>query len=100
MARKRQPSLAYSVLEERQVLSGDVLVELVAGTLTINGTERKDVVRVVEYQQDEILVGVVQTDAPYKVHRFAASEVNDVFFSGKAGDDVFVNRTNLESEAY
>jgi len=100
MARKRKAALSYAVLEERQVLSADVLVELVQGTLNIHGTELKDIVRVVEYQQDEILVGVVQEGSPYELHRFQAADVKDVFFSGKAGDDVFVNRTSLESEAY
>jgi Ca2+-binding RTX toxin-like protein len=100
MPRKTHPALSYSVLEDRQVLSADVLVELVSGTLTIEGTELRDVVRVVEYQQDEFVVGVFQSDAPNKFHRFAASDVKDIYFSGKAGDDVFVNRTELESTAY
>ena len=42
----------------------------------------------------------MQNDSPYELYRFDAADVTDVFYSGNAGDDVFVNRTNLESLAY
>jgi Ca2+-binding RTX toxin-like protein len=100
MSRNRKDALSYAVLEDRNVLSADVLVELVQGTLSITGTDVKEVVRVVEYQQDEILVGVLQEGSRYELHRFDADDVTDVYFSGKAGNDVFVNRTSLESKAY
>lgn len=63
--------------------------ELVEGTLRIDGAEDDDVVRVME-AGDEVIVTVNGS-----AFSFTRSDVDQIQFSGNAGNDIFENQTDL-----
>ncbi len=97
--RVRKSNQDYAVLEARQVLSANFFVDLTDGVLAVHGTQAADTVRFVE-RGDSIVVGVSSNRGSYTVHQFDAADVDRLYFSGKDGDDIFVNKTSLESTAY
>jgi len=96
---KKKQHLAYAVLEPRKVLSANFFVDLADGVLSVHGTDSSDTVRFVE-DDDSILVGVTNNGQAYTVQEFDAAQVERLYFSGKNGDDIFVNRTSLDATAY
>lgn len=61
-----------------------------AGVLTITGTRRADIVRVIR-QEGDVVVSLFGRHA--QEHRFNAGNVNRIDFVGGAGNDVFANET-------
>lgn len=97
--RKRNSGLNYGSLEPRQVLTTNPVVSLAGGVIDIQGTELRDIVRTVE-RDDSVHVLVQAQGQAYDVYRFASEDVTSISFSGKDGDDLFVNRTAFSSTAY
>lgn len=117
--KSRKPrTFAFESLQERELLAADVVfnatptdVEVTRSgrTLTIEGTERNDEVRVTfdtngtpHIADDEI---VVKTESGGQVeeHRFPRMDarfINRIVFEGGAGDDEFRNETSIRSTAY
>ena len=89
----------YQELETRNVLAANPVVALSAGEINIQGTELNDSVRIYEVN-DLIRVSVQSEGVSGEVFEFQSSEVENIYFSGKEGDDLFVNRTRLTSTAY
>ena len=99
MKRRQEKSLNYQTLEVRNVLAANPLITLDGGTLTIQGTDLADQVYV------KIAGGEVQatwqTDGQgFQTEYFDQDLVTDIRFDGGAGDDIFSNRTSLDSLAY
>ncbi|HHK41269.1 MAG TPA: calcium-binding protein, partial [Planctomycetaceae bacterium] len=96
--RKRKArKLALQPLEARKMLAADIGFS--DGWIHVSGTEQDDLVEM--YEQDgQIVVSALERDATgATVDKndavFDAGEVVGVFFEGNAGNDVFVNDTDV-----
>ncbi len=86
--------LGIESLEDRRLLAADVSLSD-EGVLIVDGTNEPDTVEVSSIG-DRIVVKTNGADS----RTFAASRVEAILFSGRDGDDTFVNRTDVKSIAY
>ena len=97
--RKKNSSIDYQSLEARQVLSADPIVSFTGGQISIQGTEHNDTAYLTQ-NEDVVRVSVRSDNNSYTHYEFSNSEVEKIYFSGKAGDDLFINKTEVASTAY
>ena len=100
MKRRYKKVADYQKFEDRKLLAGDIAVSLDSGVLSIEGSDQADIVYVREFQGDVLVRFGVRGNGNLQGELFSADEVDSVFFRGNAGDDVFVNRTDLNSRAH
>lgn len=84
----------YGVCEPRQLLAG-ILFDSATSHIMVGGTERADSVTVV--QRNETLT---VSQSGFGSRQFLASEVSRISFVGLGGDDLFHNRSSVNSSAY
>ncbi len=97
---KRHPrsrQLSLESLDARQMMAADVAVALEDGVLHITGTDQADVVEIrTAGDSDKVRILV----AGQERHTFERRDVAKVRFLGGAGNDVFVNRSDIPAEAF
>ena len=91
--RANRQLLTFEALEERVVLSTQGSVFLEDGVLRILGSEQPDTAQV------EIVDSKVQALLNGSVQQFDADQVRGILFDGGAGNDSFVNGTNIPCQA-
>jgi uncharacterized protein YkwD len=89
----RKLSLVLEQLEDRQLLSGRITFNPVAGVVRVNGTPQSDKV-VVSYARGK-RVKVVLTGGAEAVARFPQSGVTEIVFRGHGGGDRLKDRTTI-----
>ncbi len=90
--RSKVRKLGVQSLEARKLMAADI--GLADGFISIYGSDGPDNVNV-ELEGDQIVVSMTAPGCAVEQSRFAADEVQGLFFTGGAGDDVFLNETNL-----
>jgi uncharacterized protein YkwD len=89
----RKVSLVLQQLEDRQLLSGNISFNPVAGVVRVNGTPHSDKV-VVSYARGN-RVKVVLTGGAEAAARFPQAGVTDIVFRGHGGGDRLKDRTTI-----
>jgi len=89
----RKVSLGLQQLEDRQLLSGLITFNAVAGMVRVNGTPQSDKV-VISYARGN-RVKVVLSGGAGAAARFPRSGVTEIVFRGRGGGDRLVNRTAI-----
>lgn len=88
-------SLASESLEQRSLLSANITLNTATGVVTIEGSSFADqaYVDVVETNTLRVILNTSE------IERFPLAQVQRVDFLGRAGDDLFLNRTTLRCKA-
>ena len=86
---------SYANLETRNMLTG-ISFDAVAGTIVFNGTSVRDVVRINNVGNAQIVVVYEGVDSQV----FNAADVHSIEFYGRNGSDTFDNNTSINSIAY
>jgi uncharacterized protein YkwD len=90
----RKVSLALQQLEDRQLLSGNITFNPVAGMVSVKGTPGSDKLAI-SYAHHGNRVKVVLTGGAEATARFPRSEVTQIVFRGKGGRDRLINTTTI-----
>ena len=87
---------SYQLLEARQLLAG-ISIESILGraTLVIDGTSQGDVATV-----ENVSSTVVRATLNNSSQNFNRSQFERIRFLGRSGNDVFTNRTDIDSAAF
>src|SRR5262245_41610037 len=101
--KQRQAQLGLESLEQRVVPAGQsqISAHVVGGTLMIIGSNagKGDQIRVTETSPGPTKI-FVKDGLTGKVFTFDRSAVKDIMFSGRNGNDYFVNDTGVRCEAF
>jgi uncharacterized protein YkwD len=97
MAVRCPPRLQVEQLEERQLLAGGLFLNPASGLLTIRGTPSTDLAQVTAGANQ---LQVILTGGVNQARTFPLSVVTSIVFYGSAGNDRFVNNSNLPCSGY
>src|SRR5438874_2499162 len=95
--RPLRKGLQVERLEERQLLAGGIFLNPSTGVLTVRGTPFADNAQL---NASATQLQVVLTGGTNLVRNFALSSVTSVAYYGNAGNDRFLNNSNLPCSAF
>ena len=96
---KRQPRrLQFDSLESRDLLSATELIGLSGGVLSLNGTSGGDTAAVISY--GGFLLATLRTPSTSYMRAFSNAGIQQILFSGGAGDDKFINQSDVTAVAF
>ena len=86
--------VSYGVCEQRNLLAG-IVFNAATSEILVGGTDRNDTATI-----DQVGDRLTVTQAGFGRRVFAASEISRIFFVGLGGDDLFHNRSTVDSTAF